>query len=397
MRSLRSPLHSATRAGLRPFFEPRRGGAIEPPDGLGGVILFAGSGTAASVYPADPTAGLGASIGAFDVSADSSQVALFQSRLAALPGLALLPLYNPAASTGINVYAAPPASFTLSGGPFVVPSTESDPSIAATSSLVFGLSLILASDVGDYTLRAAQMVGAQLTQVGNTLTGSFGHDTSAGVGSTFSDNIRVAAVIDGHFCTTVPDTSGGRSTGLSVYAFSFDGADFTLEDSLDLSATSWNHRSRGNNYLVFGNSAVNAGSSNGFLRFVGYSAAGGFTSFDVNIADLMGVADVMNNYVVDPVTGRIHLGISDTGYTTFSTKVLVPNFGTNSLDTVATIGIDGADEDLMYPTAVCNDLLAIDAAFAGETGLVRFDGSGYARVGAPAPVDPYAAHMLLIP
>lgn len=381
--------------GLQRFAAPlgAGGGEPEPEPGAGSLFMAETSdgGENFTFYPVDASTGIGTALGTYAALTDTHFLAHFPFRMGAEPGYVYFPAMTP---SGGGLAAFDAATGAKSGATLIINAAGVDPATAvAPDGNIFLLSMDSASDTGEYVARMAQMVGGTLTAVGNALDSTFGHDTgfSAGIGSGGPN--FAAQVIDGHFCLMVPDSSTGRGNGQHLYAFSFDGTDLTVADSLDLNTTSWVIRAKGPGYFILGD---DFGAPN--LKFVTYTAAGGFVDeFTIELASILGPTDLLNSFTFDPVAGRIHIGVSDDPYENFWMVVAEPNFGTGTLDIIATVTpLPEAD---IYPTVVTDNVVVLGGPdFDPGIQITTFDGSAYNAAGAlNVSLSPYDVTLTYVP
>ncbi|MGD9643819.1 MAG: hypothetical protein AB7V08_13905 [Elusimicrobiales bacterium] len=376
---------------------PEEGGGGDP--GGGGTLTLLAlhaitRGELYEAYPLSESTGIGDSLGQYDPLTAAEIPADNDFNYASIPGYLAVGIIN-AAGGSVAFFPAPPAPFVkVAPGNIQVAAASSAPIVAGTDSgLVFALCLTTASDNGDYTLGAVQMTAGVPALVGTPLTGTFGHDTGFSEGAPPFSRQNNGIVLDGHFCCSIPNSSGGRGSGASLYAFSFNGTTFTLEDTLDLSTTNWVYRALGPDFMVFGD---DFGTPN--LKFVRYTAAGGFEdAFDFDITTLAEGTDVINWFIADRGNGRIYVATSDAEYTVFRLLVLEPNFTTGTLDTIANLA--DITEQQMFPEMAVNDVVLLSPA-NWDPGLqvAKFNGTGFTNIGGVETfADVYDVQLLGIP
>lgn len=355
--------------------------------GTGSLMLIQTDGDVTTAYPVSRDTGLGASLGSYDASIAGES---FVHSSYPIPGYLLFGVGSASGGAIAATPAAPGAFAKIPPGNVVTLAGGNVAALAgrASDGMIFAITLEAASEVSTYSINAARVNAGTLELVGNPLTGNYGFDSSLGSGAEF--RCPQPKVMGGHFCTIVTNVSTGRSGARSLFAYSFDGTDFTLEDTFDMTDANWYAIWQGPDFVVFGNSF----GASPDLRFVRYTAAGGYTSFDVLNADLAGPTDTINNIQVDQATGRLFIGVSDSEYTEYAMRVLEPNFTTGELDLVTVI--TGISEMFMYPGSVADNFMLMPRA-DWDTGfqLVQFTGTGFTAIGAETTIGD--AKLVLVP
>lgn len=357
-----------------------RGESSPPPPGGSAsyVLMYDENGTKDS-FPGlvvDPSTGIGSVIGTASLTAAGLSTPPYLQRLNTSSGGVLFAPVTDGSDAGVSAIGTSPGSFSLLGS--TVTFTGGSPPVLGrlSNGTLLALSMTAASDNGDYVAKAFTYSGGSFSQVGNTLTSTYNRDTSFSAGfPTYTSKIT-GKVVDDHFIVAMLDVSAAANA-VSLYAYSFDGTDISLETSFDGSAIGTAAIWEGPDYIALFTDVYAAD-----ITFITYTAAGGFVNeFTYTLQDAVGGTDLINNVVVDPVTGYLHVGVSDADYLTFRSLVLSPNFTTNTMDVVA--NVTGISEEYMYPKDVVDNIAIMPVAgFGTGSEAALFDGSSYTAIGS---------------
>lgn len=336
----------------RPSGPANGGGNDNPPSPPGGthpMLVATGTnfGSQQELVPLgfNTTAGIGAAVGSsFSLAGIGYAGQIFGPYPLYAPGLMFLSCQDNNASPpdGTLIAFALDASTGLTKltGEVVFSTTDANqtwpPALAmAADGKVYGF----ASDsTGLFAVKAMEVSGSTLAQVGNTLTGDLPNTGPS----------KAARVLDGHFCVAQGDANDGTGH-VELHAYAFDGADWTAGAVLDLD---------GSYATFFGRPGCLIG-----IRSVGriidvftYTAAGGFVlAWSLDPATLSATYDQPEMWLLDEATGFLWFGLADIDYLTGAFYVLEPNFGTAQFDLVASL--EDIGQHRLYALALYGDVL----------------------------------------
>lgn len=256
------------------------------------------------------------------------------------------------------------------------------PAVAhASPTRCYALAIDRTSATGEYELIAIDVDGDSIAQVGATMSGALGYDTSV-VDTEGWTNVNVATVIDGHFCAAVKDVSSDPLFGrtIKLESWSFDGSAFTKQDTLAPSHF-YGGIERGNGCIIARRS------SSPIIDVYTYTAAGGFAlafSFDLSTLDTTGTHPEIAAFVYDRATDRIHLGLLNENYDDAVVVVAAFNLAGQTITPISTItGV--APDDEVYIGHAFDDLVVTMTAGFSEYLLMRYAGGAYTRLPATLP------------
>lgn len=278
-------------------------------------------------------------------------------------------MYYPCKVPGDTPVSASLLAFAVSSGGATKVTGEVAISLAETVNSVLTAAdgttayVVAVGNNGKLGIKAGEVSGGTFSQLGNSYSGDTTYSSAIDSGA--------ASFVDGRLIIACSE-SGRTTQGYTLRAYSFDGADFTAQQTLELAGRYVSWRVSGS-YLL-GVRAPDV-STRRIYDAYSYTAAGGFAlnfSLDTSDIDVTATYTEPSSEIVDSVTGNVWLAIADSGYTSYIVAVFKPNAGGTAMDITT---ITGLPEHVVFATNIYgNYLLATDENYEG-TYVYKLTGS----------------------